>query len=99
MYDSIILTRIPTIKNMKFSVHYFLFLLVVINSTTIINLTVTIEISLKLRHNIVMASIPYGLLKFEPMIKKPVVVNHAFFFSINGINSFVYINSVIIQRL
>ena len=86
---------------MKFSVHYFLFLLVVINSTTIINLTVTIEISLKLRHNIVMANIPYGLLKFEPMIKKQVVVNHAFFFSItfSWINSSVYINSVIIQRL
>ena len=86
---------------MKFSVYYFLFLLIFINSTTIINLTVTIEISLKLRHKIVMANIPYRLLKFEPMIKKPVVVNHAFFFSItfSGINSFVYINSVIIQRL
>ena len=47
-----------------------------------------------------MAAIAYKILTFESMIQKPILKNHAFFavVTFNNINSFVYINSVLIQN-
>ena len=49
----------------------------------------------------IMATLAYRILKFEPMIKKLIVTNHAFFTGItfSRINSFAYINSIVIQHL
>ena len=43
----------------------------------------------------------YIILKFESIIKKPIVANHTFFTSIafSKINSFAYINSIVIRNL
>ena len=48
-----------------------------------------------------MTAISYIILKFETMIKKPTVAYHAFFtfITFNKIDSFAYINSIIIQHL
>ena len=48
---------------------------------------------------LLMATIAYKVLKFEPIIKKPIVANHTFFTAITfqRINSFAYINSILIQ--
>ena len=49
----------------------------------------------------IMTTIAYRILKFESMIKKPIVVSHTFFTFItySRINSFAYTTSVIIQHL
>ena len=48
-----------------------------------------------------MTTIVYKILKFETMIKKLIMTNHAFFAAItfSRINYFVYIDSIIIQHL
>ena len=48
-----------------------------------------------------MTIIAYRSLKFEPMIKKETVANHAFFavVTFSKISYFAYINSIIIQHL
>ena len=47
-----------------------------------------------------MTTIAYRILKFESMIKKLIVANHAFFTAItfSKINSFAYINSIVIYH-
>ena len=59
-------------------------------------LIVIIAISLILRHNVALR-----ILKFESMIEKAIVTNHTFFVVATSckINSFAYINSIIIQNL
>ena len=49
----------------------------------------------------IMVTIAFRILKFESMIKKPIVTNHTFFISItfSRINLFSYINSIVIQHL
>ena len=70
------------------------------NNTTIINIfnhdnTISIVLTLN------MTTITYVILKDESMIKKPIVANHAFFAAVtfSNINSFPYINSIVIQYL
>ena len=48
-----------------------------------------------------MTNIAYRILKLEPMIKKTIVTNYAFFtaFTYRRINSFAYINSIVIHHL
>ena len=48
-----------------------------------------------------MATIAYRILKIESMIKKPLTPNHTFFAvaTFSKINSYAYINSIIIQHL
>ena len=48
-----------------------------------------------------MTTIAYRIWKFEFMIKKTIVANHASFTCIttSRINSFAYINSIVIQHL
>ena len=49
----------------------------------------------------IMATIAYRILKLESLIKKSIVANQAFFISItfSRINSFAYINFIVIQHL
>ena len=55
---------------------------------------------IKTKYRQIMTTIAYRILKFESMIKKPIVKNHAFFtpitFSCN--NPFAYINYILIQH-
>ena len=48
-----------------------------------------------------MTTIKDRIFKFEPIIEKPIVANHTFFTDItfSRINSFTYINSIVIQQL
>ena len=47
------------------------------------------------------ATIAYRILKFESMIEKTIVTNHAFstFITFSTINSFAYINSIVMYHL
>ena len=47
------------------------------------------------------ATIAYRILKFDSLIKNPIVANHALFTAItfSRINSFAYINSIVIQYM
>ena len=49
----------------------------------------------------IMTTITYIILKFESVIKKPIVANHVFFavVTFNKINYFASINSMVIQHL
>ena len=49
----------------------------------------------------IMTVITYMICKFESMIKKPIVGNHAFstFITFSRINSFASIDSIVIQHL
>ena len=74
------------------------------NNTTRINIFNSYNSNIaytKTQNHQIMATIAYRILKFEFMIKKPIVENHAFFTSItfSKINSFTYINSIVIQHL
>ena len=52
------------------------------------------------QHRKNMATIAYRILKFESMIKEPIVAKHKFFaVTFNRINPFTYINSFVIQHL
>ena len=55
----------------------------------------------KIQNCYIMATIAYRILKFESMIKIPVVANHLFFTSItfSRVNSFTYISFIVIQYL
>ena len=74
------------------------------NNTTTIN-TFNIDNSnianINSQHRQVMTTITYEILNFEPMIKKPIVANYTFFPAVTfiNINSFTYINSIVIQYL
>ena len=74
------------------------------NNTTIIN-TFNIDNSnianINSQHRQLMTTITYEILNFEPMIKKPIVTNYTFFPAVTfiNINSFTYINSIVIQYL
>ena len=48
-----------------------------------------------------MTTITYRILKFESMIEKSIVANYTFFdvITFSQINSFSYINSIVIQYL
>ena len=48
-----------------------------------------------------MATIAYRISEFESVIKKPIMANYAFFavVTFSKINSFTYINSIVIQHL
>ena len=48
-----------------------------------------------------MKTIVYRILKFESIIKKAIVANHAFFavVTVSKINFFAYISSIVIQHL
>ena len=55
---------------------------------------------LKTQNRQMVATIAYRILKFDSMIKKPIVTNDIFLTSITfRINSFVYINSIVIKHL
>ena len=74
------------------------------NNTTIINIFNSGDTNItynKAQHGQIMATIVYKILKFEPMIKKSMVENHALFaiVTFSKINSFAYINSIVIQHL
>ena len=49
----------------------------------------------------IMTTIAYKILKFESIIKKPIMTSYAFFtiVAFSKINSFAYINSIVIQNL
>ena len=48
-----------------------------------------------------MATLTKIILKFKPIVKIPIVVNHAYFtvFTLSWTNSFAYISSIILQQL
>ena len=56
---------------------------------------------IKKQHCQIMATIVYRILKFESMIEKPIMANQTFFAAVtfSKINSFAYINSIVIQQL
>ena len=56
---------------------------------------------IKIQNCQIMTTIAYRILKFEPMIKKPIVTNLVFFavVTFSGTSSFAYINSILIQHL
>ena len=47
----------------------------------------------------VMKTMIYRILKFQPMIEKPMVTNYTFFtvITFNNINSFTWVNSIVMQ--
>ena len=53
------------------------------------------------KHCQIMTTIAYRIFKFESVIKKSIVTNHTFFavVTFSKINSFAYINSIVIQHL
>ena len=55
----------------------------------------------KTQHHQIMARITYKILKFETMIKKPLVTNHAFFavITFSNISSLAEISSSVIRHL
>ena len=74
------------------------------NNTTIVNILNSDNSNIadiKTKHCQIMTSIAYRILKFESMIKKPIVTNHASFtfITFSRINSFVYISSIVIEHL
>ena len=56
---------------------------------------------IKTHHRQIIAAITYRILKFEPMITKPIVANQKLFavVTFSNINSSTYINSILIQHL
>ena len=76
----------------------------IINNTTIIN-TFNIDnrniAYIKTEHRSIRATIAYRILKIKPMIKKPKMKNYAFLtvITFRNINSFAYINYILIQNL
>ena len=74
------------------------------NNTTVINIFNSDNINIayiKAQNRQIMTTITNIILKFEPMTKKPLVTNHAFFTSItfSRIDSSAYINSIVKQYL
>ena len=72
------------------------------NSTTIINIFNSDNIAyIKTQHRQILAAIEYKILKFEPIIKRPTVINHALrtVITFSRINSFAYVNSFLIHHL
>ena len=55
----------------------------------------------KAQYQQIMTTITNGILKFEPMIKIPMMTNHTFFtvITFSYINSFTEINYIVIQHL
>ena len=75
----------------------------IMNNTTIMNIFNRDNSNIayiNTKHCQIMATIAYRILKFESMIKKRIVANHAWFVStFSKVNSFAYINSIAIQHL
>ena len=76
----------------------------VLNNTTISNTFSSNNNNvayIKTEHRQIMVTISYRILKFEPMIKEAIVTNQAFFtaITVSKINSFTYIDSIVIQHL
>ena len=73
------------------------------NNITIINILNSDNSNvayIKTQNRQMVATIAYRILKFDSMIKKPIVTNDIFLTSITfRINSFVYINSIVIKHL
>ena len=74
------------------------------NNTTVINILNSDNSNIafmKTQNCKIMTTIVNIILKFESMIKKPLIANHAFFavVTFSKINSFAHINSIVIQRL
>ena len=74
------------------------------NNTTIINIFSIDNSNIaynKTRHCLIMTTIAYRILKFKPMIKKPIVAYHAFFAvaTFSKVSYFAYINFIVIQHL
>ena len=55
----------------------------------------------KTQHHHIMKNITSKILKFKPVIEKPLVKHHIFFavITFSNINFFAYINSFVIQNL
>ena len=76
----------------------------VMDNTTIINIFNSNNnnvASIKTENSQIMKTVRYQILKFEPMIKKSIVANHAFLAvtTFSRTSSFTYIKSIVIQHL
>ena len=74
------------------------------NNPTIINILNSDNSKIafiKTQNCLTMATIAYRILKFEYMVKKPIVPNHGLFYFItfSRVNSFPYIISIVVQHL
>ena len=75
----------------------------VVNNATIIN-TINSNNSniakIKTQHHEIMPTVANGILKFEPIIKKPIVTSYKFLnvITFSNIISFAYIDSITIQH-
>ena len=74
------------------------------NNTSIINIFNSDNSNIayiKTKHFQVMTTIEYRILKFESVITKTIVLNHAFFavLTFSKIDSFAFINSIVMQHL
>ena len=74
------------------------------NNTTIINIFESDNSNIAYINNLhcqIMTTIAYRILKFESIIKKPVMANYTSFAVVTSskINSFAYISSIVIKRL
>ena len=100
-FKAIFFICVHDLKEQIFSINiYWSRLANFMNNTILFNiLAMIIAISLILRHN--MTGIAYKILKFESMIRKPIMENHTFFAFVTSskTNSFTYINSTVIQHL